>query len=67
MTNTTRLFQLIVTRTDRATLPSGAAVGFSTTVYADNLEHAEQLAAERVAKLRDAELFFVERVEDVTP
>jgi hypothetical protein len=62
-----RLFQLIITRTDRATLPSGAAIGFSTTVYADSIQHAEQLAVARVAQMRDGHLLFVERVEDVTP
>ena len=67
MTNTNRLFQLIITRTDRASLPSGAAIGFSTTVFADNLEHAEQQAAQLVARSRDAALLFVERIEDVTP
>jgi hypothetical protein len=68
MTKTTdRLFQLIITRTDRATLPAGAAVGFSTTVYADSIQHAEELAAARVARMNDAHLLFVERVEDVTP
>jgi hypothetical protein len=67
MTATKRLFQLIITRTDRAALPSGAAIGFSTTVFADNLEHAEQQAAQLVARSRDAALLFVERVEDVTP
>jgi hypothetical protein len=63
----TRLFQLIITRTDRASLPSGAAVGFSTTVFADSIEHAEQQAAELITRSRDAALLFVERVEDVTP
>ena len=63
----TRLFQLIITRTDRASLPSGAAVGFSTTVFADSIEHAEQQAAGLIARSRDAALLSVERVEDVTP
>ncbi len=67
MNNTKRLFQLIITRTDRALLPSGAAVGFSTTVFADNLEHAEQQATQLVARSRDASLLFVEKVEDITP
>jgi hypothetical protein len=67
MTTTKRLFQLIITRTDRASLPSGAAIGFSTTVFADNLAHAEQQATQLVARSRDAALLFVEKVEDVTP
>ena len=63
----TRLFQLIITRTDRASLPPGAVVGFSTTVFADSIEHAEQQAAKLIARSHDAELLFVERVKDVTP
>ena len=63
----TRLFQLIITRTDRASLPPGAAVGFSTTVFADSIEHAEQQAADLIARSHDAALLFVERVKDVTP
>jgi hypothetical protein len=62
-----RLFQILITRTDRATLPHGAAFGFSTTVNATDLAHAETLAAERVARSHDAALLFVERVIDVTP
>ena len=66
-TTATRLYKVLITRTDRATLPAGSAIGFSLTVDAVDLEHAEALAAERVARSYDAELLFVERVFDVTP
>ena len=62
-----RLFQIIVTRTDRASLPSGAAVGFSYTLQAEDADRADTLAAARLANHADASLLFVERIEDVTP
>jgi hypothetical protein len=66
-TTATRLYKILFTRTDRATLPAGSAIGFSLTVDATDLQHAEALAAERVARSHDPGLLFVERVFDVTP
>lgn len=62
-----RLFKVIITRTDRASLPSGAAIGFTTSLNATDLEHARTLAAARLANHQDASLLFIERIEDVTP
>ena len=64
---TARLFQIRITRTDRAKLPSGSVVGFSQTVFAQDQTEADQLAAERLARCADAALLFIESVEDVTP
>ena len=65
--DTMRLYQLFITRIDRASLPSGSAIGFSTTISAECLEQAEQMAAERIARHSDASRLFVERIKDVTP
>jgi hypothetical protein len=62
-----RLFQIIVTRTDRATLPAGAAIGFSYTVQAATVADARGSALARIARSDDAALLFIERIEDVTP
>lgn len=63
----THLFQLVFIRTDKDTLPSGACIGFSTTVDATDIAHARYIAAERLATLKDGNLLFIEKIEDVTP
>jgi hypothetical protein len=65
--STLRLFAVRVTRKDRATLPAGAAVGFGYTLQASDALRADILAAERLARHADADLLFIERIEDVTP
>jgi len=67
MPATPRLFQVLVTRKDRATLPAGSAIGYSYTLKASDGLQADSLAAERLARHADAALLFVERIIDVTP
>jgi hypothetical protein len=62
-----RLFQVVVTRTDRHLLPSGAAIGFSYTLQASDAERADVLAAERLAQHADADRLYISKIEDVTP
>jgi hypothetical protein len=61
-----RLYQVIFTRTDRDSLPAGAAIGFATTVEASDAAHANTLAGERLARLSDGPSLFIERITDVT-
>ena len=63
----TNLYQIIISRTDRAFLDHGAVIGFSTTVKAANLEEAQQLAEQRLARCDDRVLLYIESVQDVTP
>jgi len=63
----TNLYQIIITRTDRASMGHGAVIGFSTTVSAANLQEAQQLAEQRLARCDDRALLCIETVKDVTP
>jgi hypothetical protein len=67
MPATLRLFQVFVTRKDRATLPAGSAIGYSYTLKASDDLRADTIAAEHLANHADAALLFIERIEDVTP
>ena len=62
-----RTYRVNITRTDRASLPSGAAIGFGYLLQAATLADAERQAAERMARSHDAAMLFVESVLDVTP
>lgn len=62
-----RTFRINITRTDRASLPSGAAIGFGFLTTAADLQEAERIAADRLARCHDAAMLFVESVKDVTP
>jgi hypothetical protein len=63
----TNLYQIIITRTDRASLDHGAVIGFSTTVSATNLQEAQQLAEQRLERCDDRTLLYIESIKDVTP
>lgn len=63
----TRTFRVNVTRTDRASLPAGAAIGFGLLLTAENHYDAKLQAMERMARCHDADLLFLESVQDVTP
>jgi hypothetical protein len=63
----TNLYQIIITRTDRASMDHGAVIGFSTTVSAANLHEAQQLAEQRLARCDDRALLYIENIKDVTP
>jgi hypothetical protein len=64
---TVSLFRVDITRKDRASLPAGSAVGFSYLIDAVTAEQAERMATERFTALLNADLLFIERVDDVTP
>ena len=63
----TNLYQIIITRTDRASMGHGAVIGFSTTVSAADFEEARQLAEQRLARCDDRALLYIEGINDVTP
>jgi hypothetical protein len=67
MPSSLSLFKVTVTRKDHATLPAGAAIGFSYMLQASDSDRADQLAAERLANHADSALLFIAKIEDVTP
>ena len=62
----TRTFRINVTRTDHASLPAGAAIGFGLLLTAENHYDAKLQAMERIARCHDADLLFLESVQAVT-
>ena len=63
----TRTYRVNITRTDRVSLPPGAAIGFGFLLTAADQQTAEWIAADRLALCNDADMLFVESVRDVTP
>jgi len=62
----TRTFRVHITRTDHASLPAGAAIGFGYLLTAENHYAAKLQALERMARCHDADMLFLESVQDVT-
>ena len=61
-----RTFRVHITRTDRAELPSGAAIGFGYLLQAKDHQEAEIDAMARLARSHDSHRLFVESIQDVT-